>query len=75
MAGLSAAYAALRPGGVLAVWSAGPNRNFTQRLHKIGFTADQVCVRARGTRGAHHVIWIATRAKQTAQTRGQTARR
>ena len=57
--GLSAAYARLRPGGVLAVWSSGPDLNFTKRLGKTGFDVDQVRVRASGSR---HVIWIATRA-------------
>lgn len=60
MEGLRAARAALRPGGVLAVWSSGPDRNFTQRLRKIGFGVDEVRVRANGARGARRVIWIAT---------------
>ena len=61
--GLSAAHAALRPGGVLAVWSSGPNLNFTRRLRKTGFDVDEVRVTAKGPRGgARHVIWIATRA-------------
>lgn len=60
--GLSAAFAALHPGGVLAVWSAGPDPAFTQRLKKVGFKADEVRVRARGARGgAWHTIWIAGR--------------
>src|SRR6202011_4585389 len=46
--GLSAAHAALRPGGVLAVWSSGPNLNFTRRLRKTGFGVDQVRVNANG---------------------------
>jgi spermidine synthase len=63
MAGLSAAHAALRPGGVLAVWSSGPNLNFTRRLRKAGFGVDQVRVNANGARGGpRHLIWIATRA-------------
>ena len=60
--GLSAARAALRPGGVLAVWSSGPDSSFTRRLRKTGFEVDEVRVRANGSRGgARHVIWIATR--------------
>lgn len=63
MAGLSAARAALRPGGVLAVWSSAPNEDFTRRLRKTGFAVDEVKVRANGSRGgARHVIWIAARA-------------
>ncbi|MEH2480813.1 spermidine synthase [Nitrobacteraceae bacterium AZCC 2146] len=60
--GLQAAYAALSPGGVLAVWSSGPNDKFTARLGKVGFAAEEIKIRATGTRGgARHVIWIATR--------------
>jgi spermidine synthase len=57
--GLQAAYAALRSGGVLAVWSAGPDRDFPQRLRKAGFAVDEVRVRARGTKGARHILWFA----------------
>jgi spermidine synthase len=61
--GLGVARLALRPRGVLAVWSSGPNLNFTRRLRKTGFGVDEVRVRANGARGgARHVIWIATRA-------------
>ena len=60
--GLNAAYAALRPGGVLAVWSAGYDPAFTQRLVKVGFDAEEKRVRARGASGgARHIIWMATR--------------
>lgn len=59
--GLSSAYFALRPGGVLAVWSSGPDKGFTQRLEKIGFEVDVVTVRARKTRGEKHTIWLARR--------------
>jgi spermidine synthase len=58
--GLRAARAALRPHGILAVWSSGPNREFTQRLHKCGFDVEQIKARANGARGgAWHIIWIA----------------
>jgi len=60
--GLRAARTALRPGGILAVWSSGPNPNFTRRLRKTGFDVDEVKLRATGARGgARHVIWIASR--------------
>ena len=61
-AGLSAAYIALRPGGVLAVWSSGPNAAFSKRLHAAGFDVNEVAVRAtaKGV-GARHIIWFATR--------------
>jgi spermidine synthase len=61
-AGLSAAYAALRPGGVLAVWSSGPNAAFSKRLRAAGFDVKEVAIRATGRGGgARHVIWIAAR--------------
>jgi spermidine synthase len=66
LAGLRASWNALRPGGVLAVWSSGPDAKFTKRLRETGFAADEVSVRANGKRGgARHMIWIATRAART----------
>jgi spermidine synthase len=66
--GLSAAHAALNPGGVLAVWSSGPDLKFTQRLRESGFDVDEIRARANGARGgARHVIWIATRADRRQQ--------
>ncbi len=60
--GLEAAYTALRPGGVLAVWSAGAEPVFTQRLYKLGFSVEERKVRAHaGKQGARHTIWLATR--------------
>lgn len=61
-AGLGAAHQALRPGGVLAVWSAGPDRPFSKRLTQAGFEVDEVSVRARGRKGGErHTIWFAVR--------------
>jgi spermidine synthase len=60
--GLKAAYRALRPGGVLAVWSSAPDQDFTRRLRQAGFGVDEKRVRAHATGGARHVIWLATRA-------------
>jgi spermidine synthase len=60
-AGLAAARIALRDGGVLAVWSSGPDEKFTRRLRHSGFTVNEVPVRAVGKRGgARHLIWLAT---------------
>jgi spermidine synthase len=60
--GLGAAWAALRPGGVLAVWSAGPDAAFSRRLRQGGFKVEEVRARALGKRGgARHVIWLARR--------------
>lgn len=59
--GLSAAYAALRPRGVLAVWSSGPDAGFVRRLRSAGFAVDEVNARAGKSRGARYVVWLATR--------------
>lgn len=59
--GLARAKTALRPGGVLAIWSSAPDPAFTRRLRGAGFAVDEVPVRARGDRGARHVIWVALR--------------
>lgn len=61
MRGLGAARAALRPGGVLAVWSSAPDRNFVRRMEKAGFDVEEAVVRANGARGARHIIWFATK--------------
>jgi len=59
--GLSRAMDALRPAGVLAVWSASPDRSFSARLQKIGFEVEERRVRAHAGKGARHVIWLATK--------------
>jgi spermidine synthase len=61
--GLLAAKQALRPGGVLAVWSAAPDRAFARRMKLAGFDTDEVEVRARGNgKGPRHVIWFGRKA-------------
>ncbi|HEY0330569.1 MAG TPA: spermidine synthase [Rhodopseudomonas sp.] len=61
-AGLRAAQQALRDGGVLAVWSSGPDPAFTRRLRQAGFAVEELPVRAMGKRGgARHLIWLAVR--------------
>lgn len=59
-AGLRSAKAALRHNGVLAVWSSAPDAAFTRRLRDVGFTAEEIYVRANGKRGGRHVLWMAT---------------
>jgi spermidine synthase len=61
--GLGAAYQALRPGGVLAVWSSNPDEKFTQALRRAKFGVKEIPLRAKGPQGgARHFIWTATRA-------------
>ncbi|MDR6852160.1 spermidine synthase [Sphingomonas sp. BE123] len=62
MRGLEKARAALAPGGVLAVWSAGPDPAFTRRMRDAGFAVEEVQVRARQNgKGPRHVIWFGTK--------------
>ena len=59
--GLRAARNALRPGGVLTVWSTAPDAAFVQRLRDAGFGVREEIVRANGARGgARHIVWVAT---------------
>ncbi|MBU1316777.1 MAG: hypothetical protein KJ947_01845 [Alphaproteobacteria bacterium] len=65
LGGLGAAKRALRPGGVLSVWSSAPDSKFTRRLKTAGFTTDEVPTRANGKRGgARHMIWVAVKDKR-----------
>jgi len=60
--GLNNAYDALKPGGVLTVWSAAPDTAFTQRMMKVGFEVEQHRVRAHQSQsGLRHTIWIGVR--------------
>lgn len=57
--GLAAARVALKPGGVLAVWSATVHDSFAQRMKDCGFWTDEIQVRTRRNRGARRTIWVA----------------
>jgi spermidine synthase len=58
--GIAAARDALRPGGVLAYWSAYPDQAFRSRLKRIGFKVEEITVFAHGKKGARHTIWLAS---------------
>ncbi|TKD53255.1 spermidine synthase family protein [Sphingomonas baiyangensis] len=58
--GLAAARAALRPEGILAIWSAAPDAAYTRRLASAGFEVEAVKLRARANgKGPLHMIWFA----------------
>ncbi|OGS36265.1 MAG: hypothetical protein A2506_05295 [Elusimicrobia bacterium RIFOXYD12_FULL_66_9] len=58
--GLGAAYSALRPNGVLAVWSSTPDKGFGMRLRKMGFEVEEVRVPSSDHAQAdRHTIWLA----------------
>jgi spermidine synthase len=59
--GLGAALAALRPGGRLAVWSAGPDARFVARMEQAGFTVEVVKARTHPTGGSWNSIFVGTR--------------
>jgi spermidine synthase len=64
--GLAAARAALKIGGVLAVWSAREDRRFEQRLRYGGFTVTVERVRGRLKKGGpHHVIFLGHKSAAT----------
>lgn len=59
--GLESARRKLRAGGVLAVWSAGPDQMFRARLKHAGFRVEEHIVRPhRKGKGPRHVIWLAS---------------
>lgn len=58
--GLVATRAALRPDGVLAVWSAAADRLFSIRLRQARFAVSEHVVRPhRAGKGPRHHIWLA----------------
>ena len=60
--GLRSAYDALRPGGVLAIWSAYSDDAFVDRLESAGFAVDAVNMLANAREEArHNTIWLAAK--------------
>jgi len=58
--GLRAAAAALKAGGVLAVWSAYPDASFRDRLAAAGFSVEEHAI-ADEAEGDRHIVWLARR--------------
>jgi spermidine synthase len=59
-AGLARTRAALRPGGLLSIWSAAPDPRFSRTLAAAGFTVEEEVARARANgKGPRHHIWFA----------------
>jgi hypothetical protein len=60
LSGIVAAQEALRPGGILAYWSAGPDQDFYDGLRRCGLMVEEARVYAHGSKGARHFIWMAS---------------
>ncbi len=58
-AGLHGIYEKLRPGGIVAIWSARADHQFAKRLEKTGFDVQLHTVRARPGKGSRHTIFVA----------------
>ena len=57
---LRAAFAALRAGGILAVWSAYPSDAFGRQLEAAGFSVEELTLPAyTGSEDQWHTIWFA----------------
>jgi len=58
-AGVQSAARALKPGGMLAVWSAFDDARYTARLRQAGFQVEVKRTRAGNGSGRRHVLWLA----------------
>jgi spermidine synthase len=60
--GLRAAHAALRPAGVLAIWSSYPDAAFGERLDHAGFAVEEIVIPTDAyDEDVRHIIWMATK--------------
>jgi len=61
VAGLANLRRSVKPGGIVAVWSAGPDQAFAGRFRRAGFAVDEHRVGASPSgKGPRHVIWVGT---------------
>ena len=61
--GIVACHVALKEGGALAVWAAGPDDRYLRRLQRSGFDASAIRVAPRpGAGGRKHVVFVAVKA-------------
>jgi hypothetical protein len=58
--GIAACRRALCSGGVLALWSAGPDERYQRDLERAGFVVEVRKVAAAKSGSAKHVIFVAT---------------
>ena len=69
--GVRASLAALKPNGVLAVWSSGPNARYLRRLARHASEAEMLSVSARAGSRMTHVVFVAkARTEAAAAPRG-----
>jgi spermidine synthase len=71
---LTCLHGALRPGGALVVWSAGPDARFLERLSKVGFEAGVQDVPARRGGGGRHTLFLGRKNPGTAPPRVRRGR-
>jgi predicted O-methyltransferase YrrM len=71
--GVHACHTALRSGGVLALWSTGPNARFERKLIRAGFAVEVIRVSAREGSRARHVLFLAKDQGDQASRRGSPA--
>jgi spermidine synthase len=72
--GLRAASAALRPGGVLAIWSAYPDNSFSYRVRAAGFEVEEFSIDTDGGDGnPDHTIWLITAGQSGDRSSGTAA--
>jgi len=66
--GIVACHLALKEGGALAVWAAGPDDRYLRRLQRSGFDASAVRVAPRpGAGGRKHVVFVAVKTPAAAR--------